>query len=71
MLVDLILPAVLTVIMVSLSLGLAGADFARVLKSPRAFGLGAVNQLVLVPVTGLSSPFCSACRPSWRPVRWS
>ncbi len=54
MLVDLILPAVLTVIMFSLGLGLTGADFARVLKSPRAFGLGAVNQLVLVPVTGFA-----------------
>ena len=52
MLVDLILPAVLTVIMFSLGLGLTGADFARVAKSPRAFGLGAANQMLLVPLTG-------------------
>ena len=38
MLVDLILPAVLTIIMFSLGLGLTGADFARVLRTPRACG---------------------------------
>lgn len=52
MLVDLVLPAVLTIIMFSLGLGLTGADFARVAQAPRAFGLGAVNQIVLVPLTG-------------------
>ncbi|MCB1357317.1 MAG: bile acid:sodium symporter family protein [Maritimibacter sp.] len=54
MLVDLVLPAVLTVIMFSLGLGLTGAEFARVAQAPRAFGLGAVNQLVLVPLTGFA-----------------
>ena len=52
MLVDLILPAVLTVIMFSLGLGLTRADFSRVARSPRAFSLGALNQIVLVPVIG-------------------
>ncbi|WP_254919067.1 bile acid:sodium symporter family protein [Oceanicola sp. 22II-s10i] len=52
MLVDLVLPAVLTVIMFSLGLGLTGDDFARVAKAPRAFGLGAVNQVILLPVVG-------------------
>jgi BASS family bile acid:Na+ symporter len=53
-LVDLVLPAVLTVIMFSLGLGLTAADFARVARAPRAFALGGVNQIVLVPVTGFA-----------------
>ncbi|MBW8640098.1 bile acid:sodium symporter [Hoeflea sp. WL0058] len=52
MLVDLFLPAVLTVIMFSLGLGLTGADFSRVARSPGAFSLGAINQIVVVPLTG-------------------
>ena len=52
MLVDFILPALLTVIMFSLGLGLTGADFARVARSPKAFGLGAVNQVILLPIVG-------------------
>ena len=54
MLVDLILPAVLTVIMFSLGLGLTGADFSRVLRAPRAFALGAFNQILLVPAAGFA-----------------
>ncbi|MEY8837528.1 bile acid:sodium symporter family protein [Cribrihabitans sp. XS_ASV171] len=54
MLVDLVLPAVLTIIMFSLGLGLRTADFARVAAKPRAFGLGALNQVVLVPLVGFA-----------------
>ena len=36
----------------SLGLGLRKEDFARVLKMPKAFGVGLLNQLVLVPVVG-------------------
>ena len=54
MLVDLILPAVLTIIMFSLGLGLQPADFIRVAARPRGFTLGAINQVVLVPIVGLS-----------------
>ena len=56
MLVDILLPAILTLIMFSLGLGLTVKDFARVAQEPRAFGLGAVNQVVLLPVVG----FCVA-----------
>ncbi len=52
MLVDLILPAVLTIIMFSLGLGLRPVDFTRVAARPRGFALGAVNQMMLVPVVG-------------------
>lgn len=54
MLVDLILPAVLTVIMFSLGLGLSAADFLRVLRAPRAFAVGGFNQVVLLPVIGFA-----------------
>ena len=54
MLVDVILPALLTVIMFSLGLGLTGEDFARVFRQPRGFALGAVNQMAVVPVVGFA-----------------
>lgn len=52
MLVALFLPAVLTTIMFSLGLGLRTADFTRVARAPKAFGLGAFNQVILLPVVG-------------------
>ena len=52
MLVSLILPIILIIIMFSLGLGLGLADFRRVAAQPRAFGLGAANQMILVPIVG-------------------
>ncbi len=52
MLVDLFLPAVLTLIMFSLGLGLSMADFSRVFQMPKAFGLGAFNQVIVLPIVG-------------------
>lgn len=49
-LVDVVLPLSLAFIMFSLGIGLTFADFARVLVQPKAFALGAVNQLLLLPV---------------------
>lgn len=54
MLVDLFLPAVLTTIMFSLGLGLYAADFTRVIRTPKAFGLGAINQIILLPIVGFA-----------------
>lgn len=54
MLVSLVLPIILLIIMFSLGLGLGIADFKRVVAQPRAFGLGAFNQIVLVPITGFA-----------------
>lgn len=54
MLVDLFLPAILTLIMFSLGLGLRSDDFMRVARQPRAFGLGALNQVVLLPIVGFA-----------------
>ncbi len=50
MLLTVILPLSLAFIMFSLGLGLTGADFARVLRIPKAFAVGAVAQIVLLPV---------------------
>ena len=47
---DVILPAALAFIMFSLGLGLTLDDFARVLKQPRDFLVGAVSQVVILPV---------------------
>ena len=47
------LPLALVVIMFSLGLGLTVEDFQRVLRRPKAFGIGAVSQLFLVPAAAL------------------
>ena len=44
------LPLILAFIMFSLGLGLRKQDFTRVLKFPKAFGTGILNQLVLLPL---------------------
>lgn len=44
------LPLALAIIMFSLGLGLTPADFARVAREPKAFALGAVAQLLLLPL---------------------
>ncbi|MGI9243397.1 MAG: bile acid:sodium symporter family protein [Verrucomicrobiales bacterium] len=47
------LPLILAFIMFSLGLGLRGRDFGRVVKFPRAFGAGLLNQVVLLPLVAL------------------
>ena len=47
---DVILPMALAFIMFSLGLGLTLDDFSRVVKQPRDFLVGAVSQVVLLPV---------------------
>jgi BASS family bile acid:Na+ symporter len=51
-LTDVFLPAALFVIMLGLGLSLTLADFRRVLTSPRAVIVGAVAQLILLPLLG-------------------
>lgn len=48
--VEVVLPLGLAFIMFSLGLGLTAADFARVAKQPFAFVIGALNQVVVLPV---------------------
>jgi len=50
-LITIFLPLALAVIMFSLGLGLTFDDFRRVVLKPKAFAIGAVAQIVLIPVT--------------------
>lgn len=52
-LTDIFLPAALFVIMLGLGLSLTVGDFRRVLTSPRAVLVGALAQLVLLPLLGV------------------
>ena len=47
---DIFLPLALAFIMFALGLGLTGADFLRVIKQPKDFFVGAISQIVLLPV---------------------
>jgi len=47
---DVILPLALAFIMFVLGLGLTGGDFLRVIKQPRDFFVGAISQIILLPV---------------------
>ena len=48
--VDVVLPLALAFIMLALGLGLTFDDFARVVRRPRDFAVGAVSQIVVLPV---------------------
>lgn len=50
-LINVVLPLALAIIMLSLGIGLTGGDFARVAARPKAFAIGAVSQVILVPIT--------------------
>ena len=47
---DVILPLALAFIMFVLGLGLTGTNFSRVIKQPRDFFVGALSQVILLPV---------------------
>ena len=47
---DVFLPLVLAFIMFALGLGLTGAEFLRVLKQPKDFFVGAISQIILLPI---------------------
>ena len=47
---DVILPLALAFIMFVLGLGLTGTEFSRVIKQPRDFFVGALSQVILLPV---------------------
>ena len=48
--IDVFLPLALAFIMFSLGLGLTGENFLRVVKQPRDFFVGALSQIILLPV---------------------
>jgi len=47
---DIFLPIALAIIMFALGLGLTRADFLRILKQPKDFFVGAISQIILLPV---------------------
>ena len=47
---DIFLPLALAFIMFALGLGLTGADFLRIIKQPKDFFVGAISQIILLPV---------------------
>ncbi|MFK7752905.1 MAG: bile acid:sodium symporter family protein [Sedimentitalea sp.] len=49
-LINIVLPLALAFIMFSLGLGLRLDDFARVARQPLAFGLGALSQIIVLPI---------------------
>ena len=47
---DVFLPLALAFIMFALGLGLTGTDFLRVIKQPKDFFIGAISQVILLPI---------------------
>ncbi len=47
---DIFLPLALAFIMFALGLGLTGTDFLRVIKQPKDFFVGAISQIILLPI---------------------
>ena len=52
--VDVVLPVSLAFIMFSLGIGLTIEDFALIFREPKAFGVGIVNQMVVLPLMGFA-----------------
>ncbi len=52
--VDVVLPLALAFIMLALGLGLTFDDFARVVRRPRDFAVGALSQIVLLPAVAFA-----------------
>ena len=50
MIIDIILPLALVFIMFTLGAGLTIEDFKNILREPKAFGLGIINQMILLPI---------------------
>ena len=53
-LVDVVLPLALAFIMLALGLGLTFDDFARVVRRPRDFAVGALSQIVVLPAVAFA-----------------
>ena len=50
MIIDIILPLSLIFIMFSLGLGLKVQDFKNIMNNPKAFIIGIVNQMIVLPI---------------------
>jgi BASS family bile acid:Na+ symporter len=63
--ISVFLPLALVVIMFSLGLGLVLDDFKRVFIQPKAFSIGALSQLVLLPVVAYTIAVAFRLPPEW------
>jgi BASS family bile acid:Na+ symporter len=54
MIIDILLPLSLVFIMFTLGVGLTTKDFRNVLLRPKAFGLGIINQIIILPIVAFS-----------------
>lgn len=63
-LINVVLPLSLAIIMLSLGVGLTLEDFARVLRAPRAFAIGAIAQVILLPIAAFSTVSLFALPPA-------
>ena len=54
MIIDIFLPLSLVFIMFTLGVGLTTKDFKNVLLEPKAFGLGIINQMIILPIVAFS-----------------
>ncbi len=50
MIIDIFLPLSLVFIMFTLGLGLTTADFTQIIREPKAFTVGILNQMIILPV---------------------
>ena len=50
MIIDIFLPLSLVFIMFTLGIGLTIEDFKNILREPKVFGLGIINQIILLPI---------------------
>ena len=53
MIIDIFLPLSLVFIMFTLGLGLTTKDFLKVVREPKAFGVGVLNQMVILPTVAI------------------
>jgi len=54
MIIDILLPLSLVFIMFTLGVGLTTNDFKNILLEPKAFGLGIINQMIILPIVSFS-----------------
>lgn len=62
-LITVFLPLALAIIMFSLGLGLTLEDFRRVFVAPKAFGIGALSQIVILPIVAYAIAVAFGLRP--------
>ena len=60
-----VIPICLFLIMMGMGLTLITNDFKRVLKYPKAVGIGLTNQLILLPIIGFALANIMPLRPEY------